>query len=49
MIIETVDGRPLRLRKNRFGWQVLWGRTVIAFRRTWRDALDEILKLYGIK
>jgi hypothetical protein len=46
MTRSTVDGRPVFLTRTRSGWAVKWGRTIIARRPTWQQALDEILKLY---
>lgn len=46
MTRSTVNGRPVYLSRTAAGWAVKWGRTVIAHRPTWREALAEIIELY---
>lgn len=48
MIRETVDGRPIYLSRGAEGWLVKWGRTVVAVCSTWREAMREILDLFGV-
>ena len=46
MTRDTVDGRPVFLSRTRTGWAVKWGRTTVAHFRSWRAALDEIIRMY---
>lgn len=46
MIRETAGGRPVYLKRTRFGYVVKWGRTVIVRCDDWKEALREILSIY---
>ena len=46
MTREYVDGRPVFLGKTRTGWAVKWGRTIIGYYPTWKEAVAEILGLF---
>lgn len=48
MIRETVDGRTVSLRRANGVYTVRWGRTVVAVCDTWREAMREILDLFGV-
>ena len=47
MTKELVDGRPVFLRKTKTGWAVKWGWTIIGHYRSWLEALNEIMELFG--
>ena len=46
MTREYVDGRPVFLSKTRKGWAVKWGRTIIGYYPTWKEAVTEILGMF---
>ena len=49
MIRETAGGRPVYLRRTRFGYVVKWGRTVIVRCADWKEALQEIVALFEVE
>lgn len=46
MIRETVEGRPVFLRRTRDGWAVKWGRTIISNHSDPIQAVKEIIELF---
>ena len=48
MVRETADGRPVFLKRTRFGYVVKWGWTVVARCSDWQEALREILEIYEV-
>lgn len=49
MTKDTAGGRPVFLRRTRFGYVVKWGRTVVARCADWHEALREIVSLYEVE
>lgn len=49
MTVETVEGRPVFLRKTKRGWQVKWGWTIIGHYNDIQNALKDICELFGVE